>query len=334
MEIGKVPHDVLKNIVFDKLKFFNPDVTIRPGIGEDCAVLNCGEQLVVLSCDPITGALNEVGRLAVHVSCNDIAASGVRPLGLLVSILLPAGSTESDLEKIMTEIAETATAIGVSVIGGHTEVTDAVTRIVINTTAIGLSKQKTICSAGAKPGDKLIVTKTVGLEGTAIIANENEAALKKQFGDGFVSDAKACLNQISVLEEGIIAGKLGPDIVHAMHDITEGGIFGAAWELAEASGTGVNIFLEKIPIAPVTKTLCDYYKINPCRLISSGSMMMATTNPELLIQKLSEKGIPAAVVGEMTSNPQERFIFKTGCKHDSEKSILKQPQPDELYKLP
>ncbi|WNY25476.1 AIR synthase family protein [Methanolapillus millepedarum] len=329
MEIGKVPHDVLKNIVFDKLKFFDPDVMIKPGIGEDCAVLNCGEQLAVLSCDPITGASKEVGRLAVHVSCNDIAACGIRPLGLLVSILLPPGTTENDLENLMTEIAETATAIGVSVIGGHTEVTDAVTRVVINMTAIGISrKEKIICSSGAKPGDKIVVTKTVGLEGTAIIANEKEPELKKVFGQQFVDKAKSCITQISVVEEGIVAGEIGPEFVHAMHDITEGGVFGAAWEMAEASGAGVIVFADSIPVASETETICGHFRLNPCRFISSGSMMVATSNPELLIEKLNEKGIRATVVGEFLEKADERFIVKTG-----EKKILEPPKSDELYKL-
>ncbi|MDV0446981.1 Carbamoyl dehydratase HypE [Methanosarcinaceae archaeon Ag5] len=329
MEIGKVPHDVLKNIVFDKLKFFDPDVMIKPGIGEDCAVLNCGEQLAVLSCDPITGASKEVGRLAVHVSCNDIAASGIRPLGLLVSILLPPGTTENDLEMLMTEIAETATAIGVSVIGGHTEVTDAVARTVINMTAIGISKKDQIIrSSGARPGDKIVVTKTVGLEGTAIIANEKEAELKKKFGLPFVEKAKSCITQISVVEEGIAAGEIGPEFVHAMHDITEGGVFGAAWEMAEAANIGVTVSADQIPVAPETKTVCEHYQLNPCRLISSGSMMIATSKPELLIEKLSEKGVLATVVGEFLDKADDRFVVK-----GDEKKVLEPPKSDELYKL-
>jgi len=335
MEIGKVPHDLLNQIVFQKLKHFDQKVKVVPGIGEDCAILDIGEQFFVLSCDPITGASKEVGRLAVYVSCNDIASCGVRPLGLLVTILLPPGSSENDLDKVMTEIAETATSLNVSIIGGHTEVTDAVNRIVINTTAIGISdKEHVIQSAGAVAGDKVILTKTAAPEGTAIIAFEKEEELTKAFGAEFVGRAQSLMRQISVIDEGIAAGGLGSASVHAMHDITEGGIYGALWEMAEASKTGVLVYKDNIPITEETQKICDYYQLNPFRLIASGNMILTTPDPDLVLKTMNNLNIPAAVIGEIVENPLKRLIYKNEKQEVEHMSVLRAPKSDELYKLP
>jgi len=335
MEIGKVPHDLLNQIVFQKLKHFDQKVKVAPGIGEDCAILDIGEQFLVLSCDPITGASKEVGRLAVYVSCNDIASCGVRPLGILVTILLPPGSPESDLDKIMTELAETATSLNVSIIGGHTEVTDAVNRIVVNTTAVGISdKKNVIFSAGAVPGDKIILTKTAAPEGTAIVAFEKEEELTRKFGAGFVRRAQSMMQQISVIDEGVAAGRLGSAIVHAMHDITEGGIYGALWEMAEASKTGVLVYEESIPMTEETRKICDYYKLNPFRLIASGNMILATADSDLVLETMRDLNIPATVIGEIVENPMKRLIYKNDKQEIEHMSVLRAPKSDELYKLP
>ena len=335
MEIGKVPHDILKQRVFQKISRFDSNVIVAPQIGEDCAILDIGSQYFVVSCDPITGASKEVGRLAVYVSCNDVASCGVQPLWILVSILMPPESTEDDLDTIMKEIADTASALNVSIIGGHTEVTDAVTRVVINATAIGLADQKNvICSGGSVSGDKIILTKTVGPEGTAIIANEKAGELEKIFGKAFVQKAQGMMSQISVLEEGVLAGALGNKIVHAMHDITEGGLYGALWEMAEASNTGVLIYEENIPIADETQKICKHYGLNPYRLIASGNMILTTPNPDLVLQKLREKGILATVIGEVVENPMKRLIYKNEKQDVEAMSVLRAPKSDELYRLP
>ena len=335
MEIGKVPHELLQKIVFQKLTRFDEKVKVAGGIGEDCAVLESGGQSIILSCDPITGTAKESGRLAVHVSCNDIASVGVRPLALLTTILMPPGSSEKDLDKVMTEISETAESLGVSVIGGHTEITDAVTRIVINTTAVGITDKKNIiCSSGAQPGDKIILTKTAAPEGTAIIAFEKEDELTRVFGRDFVLKAQAVMSQISVVEEGVTVGALESAAVHAMHDITEGGIYGAVWELAEASNAGVIVYEENIPMTDETKKICAHYSLNPYRLIASGNMILTTSDPETVLKALSEKGIPAAIIGEIVKNPMRRLIFKNEKQDITKMSVLRAPKSDELYKLP
>jgi hydrogenase expression/formation protein HypE len=154
MKIGKVPNNKLKKIILDKISFNRSDILIRPKIGEDCSAVDFGEYACVLSSDPITGAANEVGRLAVHISCNDIASCGVEPIGLMVTILAPPESTEKELETIMHQLCDTASSLKVDILGGHTEITDSVNRFVVVTTAIGKGmKNKLIKSSGARPGN-------------------------------------------------------------------------------------------------------------------------------------------------------------------------------------
>lgn len=334
MEIGKIPHDLLQKIVFQKLKNFDEKVEIAPGVGEDCAILNIGEQFFVLSCDPITGTAKEIGKLAVYVSCNDIASCGVRPRWILTTIMLPPNAAEEDLNIIMTDMTNTAESLNVSIIGGHTEVTDAVNRVIIHSTAIGVSaKEKVICSSGALPGDKIILTKTAAPEGTAIIAFEKEEELIQKFGEGFVREAQSLMSQISVIEEGIVAGEFGNEIVHSMHDVTEGGLYGALWEIAQASNTGVVVYEDNIPITNETKKICEYFNLNPFRLIASGNMLMTTSDPKSVLEKLAEKNIPATVIGEIAQNPQKRLIYKNELQDVETMRILRAPKSDELYKL-
>ncbi|HEX3029515.1 MAG TPA: AIR synthase family protein [Clostridia bacterium] len=325
MNIGKVPNEELKKIILDKIKHKRDEIILRPQIGEDCSAVDFGENVCVLTTDPITGTAHEIGRLAVQVSCNDIASAGVEPLGLMVTILAPPGTRESELELLMTDLCGTADELNVDIMGGHTEITAAVNRFVVITTAIGKAvKGKMVTTAGAKPGDSIVMTKTAGIEGTAIIASEKEKELEEAFGIEFVNKAKEYIKSISVVKEGKIAGEFG---VNAMHDVTEGGLLGAVWEVAEASGLGIRIDKNKIPVAHETKMISDYYKIDPLKLISSGSMVIACSDGEGLVKELAQNGISAAIVGTFEA-AQDRLIIT-----DSSEEKIIPPGSDELYKV-
>lgn len=325
MNIGKVPNEVLKKMVFDKLKNNRKEVLIRPGIGEDCCAVDFGEYVCVMSSDPITGAVNDVGRLSVHISCNDIASCGVEPLGLINTILAPEGTTEDELKQVMTQILETADSLGVDIIGGHTEITDTVSRFVIISTAIGKAlKGKVVSTSGAKEGDHVVMTKSAGIEGTAIIAHDRQDELLKHFDVDFISTAKSFINQISVVKEGVIAGEFG---VNSMHDITEGGVLGAIWEVCEASNTGVELYLNKIPVARETSEICRVFGIDPLKLISSGSMLITCGRGYELVQRLKENGINAAVIGKITGQKDRHLITDDGIQE------ILPPGSDELYKV-
>lgn len=325
MEIGKLPNEVLRYLILDKIRNTRQEILVNPAVGEDCSAVDFGQELCVISSDPITGTENEIGRIAVHVSCNDIAASGAEPIGIMVTLLIPPTASLSSVEKIMKQLANTATAYHVDVIGGHTEVTDAVNRFVLSITAIGKTINRNITkTSGVKPGDCFILTKTAGLEGTAIIAYENQKELAHKFGSKLVIEAKKLMHQLSVVKEGMIAARHG---VHAMHDVTEGGVLGAVWEMCDASGCGAEIILNDIPVLEVTRTICNYYNINPLKLISSGCMLIAAEPGSPVAEILEGEGIKATIIGRATDKKSRLLVTDTGVV------MIPSPKSDELYKV-
>jgi len=244
----------------------------------------------------------------------------------MLTILAPIGTTEDEIENIMKQAGEEAAKLNVEIIGGHTEITAAVNRIIVSATAIGKQlKEKIIKTSGAKPNDKIVMTKTAGLEGTGIIAYDLQKKLSSTISQEIIQNAKSMVDNISVVKEGIIGGKIG---VSSMHDVTEGGILGAVWEVCEASKVGCNIFRDKIALAEETIEICKFFNIDPLRLISSGTMLI-TVRPEKekeLIEELNKSGIQAAVIGEITE--KGRYIIE-----NNEKIEIEPPESDELYKV-
>jgi hydrogenase expression/formation protein HypE len=325
METGKLPSSELEKLVFSKIKRVHDEVLVSPGIGIDCSAIDFGDYACVLSCDPITGTAKEIGRLAVHINCNDIASCGVEPIGLLAVILCPEGSSEEELETIMEQFAEAARSLNVDMLGGHTEITGAVNRFVISCTAVGKClKDRIITAGGAKPGDSLIITKHAGLEGTSIIAHEKEAELIPVLGRQTVEEARSFMNSISVVKDGVTAAGFG---VNAMHDVTEGGVLGAVWELCEASGTGAEVYRDMIPLHMATRKICEYYDIDPYRLISSGCMLISAADGEGLVRRLKEVDIDAAVIGKLNDTGKKLLICDGRAKE------IDPPASDELYKI-
>lgn len=325
MEIGKIPNSVLKEIVLDKIKGKRKEILLRPKVGEDCCAVDFGDNVCVLSSDPITGAENEVGRLAVHISCNDIASCGAEPIGLLVTILVPPRATQKDLELVMSQISCTANSLNVDIIGGHTEVTSGVNRFVIISTAVGyVLKDKLVSTSGAEVGDDIIITKYAGIEGTAIIAHDKERELIDKIEKDVLEKAKSLVKDISVVKEGIIAGQFG---VNSMHDITEGGVLGAIWEVAEASEKGAIIYADRIPVLDETLKLCKIYNIDPLKLISSGCMIITCKKGKNLVEELERNGIKATIIGQITESKEKRLLFKDGYVD------INEPLSDELYKV-
>lgn len=327
MKIGKVPENVLERSVFKQLHTKRPEVLMGAGIGEDCAAVKLAEdEIFVLSTDPITGTAKDIGKLAIQITVNDLASSGAEPVGVLLTILLPPEAKESHLKKIMEQMEEACAAAKVQIMGGHTEVTTVVNQPVVTVCGVGKAKEgKLVLTSGARPGMDIVVTKWVGIEGTSIIAKEKEEELKTRFSASFIDKAKDLDVYLSVLSEAAVAVNSG---VSAMHDITEGGIFGALWEMAEASGIGLDIDVKKIPIRQETIEICEFYGINPYRLISSGSMLMATEDGNKLVRELEKAGINAVVIGKATEG-KDRMIRKD----DEEHSFLERPKTDELYQV-
>ena len=329
LKTGKLENDVLKKIVIDKITYKRPEVLTRAGVGEDCAVVDFGEFECVMSTDPITAAVSEIGRLAIHISCNDIASNGIEPVGIMLAVLLPVGTTEEDVEMIMGQAAETAAACSVEIIGGHTEVTAAVNQPVIVSTAIGKGKKWQSASAeNIRVGDVILMTKQAGLEGTGIIASDFRQELLEFLQPEEIEEAAGLLDRVSVVRDGVVAGQVG---THGMHDVTEGGILGAVWEMCRVGGVGCEVMEDKIPVSDVTRKICSHYGINVLRLISSGAMLIVA-EPEKqrkIEEKLAACGIEVSQIGKIL--PPEAGLMT--ISPDGTRSPIQPPAADELYKV-
>jgi len=324
MKVGKLNWDELKELIDSSRGKSRDDVRIKSGVGEDCCVIDFGDYECALSTDPITGATENSGRLAVHINCNDIASTGVEPIGIMVTILAPEEASMDDIKRVMKEIDEESRKLGIEVLGGHTEVTNAVNRMVISCTVIGKSKLgKAVPTSGAKEGDDIIVTKELCLEGACIAASDYEDILAGILTPEELDEAKAYMEQISVVPEGLIAGEFG---VNSMHDITEGGVLGALWEVANASGKGFIAYRDRMPVGEVARKICSNFGIDPLRLISSGSMLITCSGGERLVDLLKGKGIKAQIIGKIVD-------FGGYLVEDGERIEVKPPERDELFVL-
>jgi len=326
MKVGKVSETVLKRSIFKQIRTKREEVILGAGVGEDCAAVKLAEdEVFVMSTDPITGTVKDIGSLSVHITANDLASAGAEPVGIMLTVLLPEDIFESDLKEMMQQVEKTCSELNIQVIGGHTEITKAVNQPIISVTGVGKVKaDKIVTTKGARPGQDIVVSKWVGLEGTSIIAKEYESELISRYSKNLVETAKNFDQYISVVKEAAEAVKSG---VSAMHDVTEGGIYGALWEMAEASGVGLEIDLRKIPIKQETVEICEFYNLNPYCLISSGSMLMAIDNGHDLVRNLEKIGISATVIGKAVKG-NDRVIL-----NEDEKRFLEPPKSDELYNI-
>ncbi|MBQ2276277.1 MAG: AIR synthase family protein [Lachnospiraceae bacterium] len=326
MKVGKVPEIVLSRSVLNQLKTKRDEVLVGASIGEDCAIVALKEdEEFVISTDPITGTTKDIGTLAVHVTANDLASNGAEPIGIMVTVLLPNPSSEKTLKNIMEQLQQACSAMNIQIMGGHTEVTDAVNQPVLSITGVGKAKKnQRITTKGAKPGQEIIVTKSIGIEGTYIMATEKEEELSTRYSKEFIEQAKEMKNQLSIVKEAMIAKEYN---VTSMHDITEGGIFGALWEVGEASEVGMEIQLSKIPIKQETIEFCNYFDLNPYMLISSGSLLIVADRGNDVVDALKAKGIEATIIGKIVEDKERVVIL------EEEKRFLTPPKSDEIYKI-
>lgn len=325
MEIGKIPESVLKRSVFKQICHRRPEVLVTPGIGQDCAVFAAdAEDAIVMSTDPITGTVSEIGTLAVHITVNDIASSGADPIGIMLSVILPEGAEERELKTMMRDVEAACASLNIEVMGGHTEVSCAVNQAIVTVTGVGrIRKDQIRTVSNLKPSQELVMTKWAGLEGTAILAADKEKELRMRYPEDLIESAKQMLEHISVVKEAKIAREHG---AVAMHDITEGGVFGALWEMAAASDVGLCVDLKKIPIRQETVEICEFFDLNPYMLISSGCMLIAADHGNELVEALEQAGVKATVIGRVTAG-HDRVII-----NEDERRFLEPPKTDELYK--
>ncbi len=326
---GKIPIDLLKEVVFKNLGAPRKEVTLGPTAGVDGAVLDLGNKSLIVSMDPITGAIERIGWLAVNVNANDVATFGVEPAFLFSCLMLPESADRNMVEVISTQMNDAAQELSMAIVGGHCESTPKLANPIVVGCAMGVTeKGNYVTTAGAKPGDALILTKSAGIEGTAILASDRENELKKALGTAFTQSAKDFYSQISVVKDAITAHRTGG--VHAMHDPTEGGVAGGIHEVADAAGLGVKVAEEKIVVLPETAQICRHFKVDPLQLISSGALLIAA-NPEKansIVSSLKQQRIQASIIGEFLQNTNQRFLEEKG----GEAKALPRPKSDHLWK--
>ena len=336
LPVGKLKHDFLKELL--PAHSSGTGVVVGPQLGEDAAVIELGDNYLVTTSDPITFATEDIGWYVVCVNSNDIAAMGAVPKWLLVTLLLPEDATTPEMVRnIMTQLTQACAEFDIALCGGHTEVTPAVTQPVVIGQMMGVARKDALfTSSDARVGDVLILTKGFGIEATAIIARECEEQLREKYDALFLEQAKNYLTDpgISVLKDAQIAIATGG--VHAMHDVTEGGVSTAVFELATAAELGVVLYSDKLLRSPIlygdiTRSLCDTFGLNPLGVISSGAMLIASEpeKGEEICQALGSAGINAGIIGRFLPSEDGRWLEDgTGTR---------QPLPvfetDEIAKL-
>lgn len=293
----------------------DPRVLLGPGVGHDAAAIDLGDgRVLVVKTDPVTFATEEIGRYVVHVNANDVACLGARPTFFLATALLPEGASPDLAEELFEQVRSTCAELGILPIGGHTEITLGLKRPIIAGMMLGETTNKALIRPdGARAGDHLVITKAIAVEGTALLAREAPQALR----DGGVSqdiiDAAArLLSQpgISVVPEAMAACALGPQVVHAMHDPTEGGLATALLELAQASGLQIRLRSDDVPILSETVAICEALGLDPMGLLASGALLVvvAPESCDTLCGTIQSNGSAAICIGDLASGGRAAII--------------------------
>ena len=304
MQAGKLPLELLSQLLA-KVDVKDPRVFLGPKPGEDAALIDFGDRYLVAKTDPITFATDLIGWYLVQVNANDLAVMGATPKWLMATLLLPEGTAPEVVEGIFDQVLEACSALDITLVGGHTEVTYELPRPVAVGALLGeVAKDRVVLSSGARPGDSIILTKGISIEGTAILAREAPDALRKAgVGADTVDKAREFLFSpgISVVRDAGVACDVVD--VHAMHDPTEGGLATGLLEMATAAEVGLTIDGERVPILPECGEVCRALGLDPLGLIASGALLsaVATSDVPHLVEALEREGISAYEIGRVTT---------------------------------
>ncbi len=327
---GKLPNDLLREFL-NQFVFDDPSIIINPGVGEDTAAVNVEpEEVLVLKSDPITFATDSIGQYAVLINANDIATSGAKPRWLLTTLLFPSGVTPSEIGLVIEELKIFCKKWDITLCGGHTEITDAVTRPVVTGMMAGtVSRSRLIDKRNMAPGDRVLLTKGVAVEGTAIIAREFGDRLKSLgMNDSEIDSGRRFLANISIITEARIAAE--SKATSGMHDVTEGGLANAMEELSIAGGHRIKINMDTIPVYSQTVKICQLLDIDPLGLIGSGSLLICCREAacDNLMAAIGKAGIDVTCIGE---------VLQPGSGITAEKDRQPVPWPqfetDEITRL-
>ena len=298
--VGKLPPSMLSKYVLSRIGVRDTSVIVGPSIGEDAAIIDLGDgKVLVAHVDPITGAVEYLGWLAVHIASNDVAVRGAKPRWLLSVLYLPEDSAEDLVDKITSQIDQAAREVGAMVVGGHSEFTPGINRPLISMTAMGVAeKNKYVTTSGAKVGDVVLMTKTAGVEGTAILATDfKDILLEKGVPEDVVKRGVEFMKRVSVLKEAIALAEAG--LATSMHDPTEGGLLGGLVEIAYASNKTIHVWEEKVNVASETAAFTSALGLDPLKLISSGTLIATVPRDRVgeALKVLGDLGVEAEVIG-------------------------------------
>jgi len=352
MKIGKVSESVLKRSILKQIKTKREEILNGAAVGEDCAIFSLSEgasvrevkaptqqaQYVLASCMQeaavaVKAALGAsegsafpvmtIGHL-IQKCANNLAVSGATPIAAMITLLLPESIEEADIKELMSQAEAACSVLSMQIAGGQTTVSRAVNAPIAVVTGYGRVKEGTQHTArAAKPGQDIVVSKWIGLEGTSILAERNREKLLQRYPAYLVEAATGFDSYLSVIPEAATAMKSG---VCAMHDASEGGIFAALWELAESAGVGLSVDLKKLPLRQETVEVCECCNVNPYELMSGGCLVMTTEDGLGLAAALQEAGIPGAIVGKITDS-NDRILI-----NEDEVRYMDRPKTDEIYK--
>lgn len=336
MKPGKISEPVLKRSVIRTIKYITDEIPAKAAPGNDA---------VIADSEGIVAAVSTAGlyiseeniffdcKCAIFNGMNNIAAKGGNPFAVLMNVILPAGKLESDLRVLMGSISRLCLKLKLQIAGGSTEVSDAVKSTVVSFTILGhpavaedLKNKYLYTEPGAvcRPGMDIVMTKRIGIMGTAMLAHEKREELLTKFPASYLEKALEAEEEMSVCSEAAVAGNSGAAV---MHDVSRGGIFAALWELAEITGRGVEAVIADLPVRQETIELCEFYGLNPYKLISGGSLLLVCNHGSDMTERLRRRGISAAVIGRLTEN-NDKAVIQNG-----EKRFLEPPKGDEIYKV-
>jgi hydrogenase expression/formation protein HypE len=307
--VGKLPQADLVALLNHALAEPDPRVIFGPGLARDAAVIDFGDRYLVAKTDPITFATDEIGWYVVNVNANDVACLGAQPRWMIATLLLPEATADRALvERIFAQLHSASQAIGVTIVGGHTEITYGLERPIVVGAMFGeVAPERLVRSDGAQPGDALILTKGICVEGTALLAREAAAQLHGKVDAALLERAARFLHQpgISVVRDAAIVAGVAQGAVHAMHDPTEGGVATGIHEITQAAGVGAVIDGDALPFYPETRALCAALNLDPLGLIASGALLAAVSAGSApdIVRALEREGIKATVIGALHATP-------------------------------
>ncbi len=339
LPVGKVPPAILQALL-EQHSLRDRRLVLGPGIGLDCAVIEFGDRLLVAKSDPITFAAEEIGWYAVHVNANDIATTGAQPRWFLAAMLLPERSEQRLVSSIFEQIDAACREVGAGLVGGHSEITSGIDRPILVGTMLGeVERERLITPRGALPGDRLLLSKGVPIEGGSILAREF-AHLLRDVPQGVISRAREYLHDpgISVVREALAASTAGG--VSAMHDPTEGGLACGLWEMADAAGIAIEVHLDAVPILPEAALLCERLGLDPLATIASGALLIAV-RPESVAAVLAAVRSTGTRVSEIGRFFEGRGVWARGShggrpmamRKERRRRVLPRPERDALTRL-